>query len=355
MTQQPKDPVGSVKDSVRTPSRFRRWALRGALGAAAVVLTLALFELLFAVTGLFKPEPRVWVGDRENRESRNFIADERIGWRGRPGQRFTWNTKEFKSSYRLNAQGFRSPVDFDPDDPRKKIVLVGDSFTFATGVNYEDTFGALLEERLGDVVVWNMAMPGFALDQVWLTVRHYALPLQPDLIVVGLFPADFARSLEAFRQGEGFNKPTFHLVEGTLTRRGPEDRPPAVARFLEKRSRIWHLGRRAMAAAGYRWPVGQWWHINASILDKIRYDCAAQGTPVLFVYLPSENWRSFPMLKAYMEATGANYIDLTVTADHPESLFFEGDGHPNQEGHRHIAREIAHVVTTTWPAYAPRE
>jgi hypothetical protein len=314
-----------------------------------------LLEVIFAVAGVFKPQPRVWVGDRENRESRNFIADEQIGWRGRPGHQFTYNTQEFKCAYRFNAGGFRAPAEFDPDDSRRTIALVGDSFTFATGVNYEACYAAGLEKRLDNAVVWNMAMPGFAIDQVWLTVRHYALPLNPDLVVVGLFAGDFSRSLEAYRKLEGFNKPTFHLVDGTLQRRGPDDRPGTLFRFVEARTRIWQLGRRAMAGAGYRWPVGQWWHLNAAILDKIRLDCAAQDTPVLFVYLPSKHWRPFPTLAAYMNDAEANYLDLTQTTDNPQPLYYPMDGHPNPQGHQHIAQEIARAVIKTWPAYAPRE
>ena len=54
-------------------------------------------------------------------------------------------------------------------------------------------------------------MPGFGLDQMWMSVRHQALPMNPTLIIMGFIDQDLDRSLTAYRHGEGFNKPTFEM------------------------------------------------------------------------------------------------------------------------------------------------
>jgi hypothetical protein len=53
----------------------------------------------------------------------------------------------------------------------------------------------------------NMGIPGFGLDQIWLTVRTQALPLHPRLVAVAFISADLTRSQEAYRPIEGSNKP----------------------------------------------------------------------------------------------------------------------------------------------------
>ena len=37
------------------------------------------------------------------------------------------------------GHGFRAPMDFQESESRKKVVLVGDSFTWGVGIDYDDT------------------------------------------------------------------------------------------------------------------------------------------------------------------------------------------------------------------------
>jgi len=250
---------------------------------------------------------------------------------------------------RANAQGFRSETNFDPETPKERIVLVGDSFTFGVGVPYEDTFGTRLQSRLGGVLVWNMGIPGFGLDQIWQTARHYALPAQPHLLIVGIYADDFSRSLEPHRWEEGFNKPTFRIKNGRLVPREAADVPNALIAFLESHSRVWTLGRKALMWFRYRFPLDEWWSLNEAILDAMRADCRDAGVRVLFVYMPSKNWRSFPLLGAYMKRTAADYIDLIDTMESPEHLYIKGDGHFSAEGHRHVAAIVADWIENQMP------
>ena len=125
-------------------------------------------------------------------------------------------------------------------------MIVGDSYTFGAGVDFQDTFGAILQRKTPDRVVYNLGMPGFGIDQVWMSVRHQAIDLRPDLIVAGIVDADFERSLIPYREAEGFNKPTFQLVNGRLTQRTVEQPPQHSGAF--PRRAFQHLGRMPQAA-----------------------------------------------------------------------------------------------------------
>ena len=292
-----------------------------------------------------------WVGEFQNRPSHNFIPDDLTGWRMRPNHEFTWITENVRHTYRSNALGFRAEADFVPSDTRKKIVLVGDSYTFGAGVDFQDTFGAVLQQRSPTRVVYNLGMPGFGVDQVWMSVNHQAMNLKPDLIVAGIVDADFERSLMPYRVAEGFNKPTFKLVNGRLVQRTPEQPPGIYERFLDEHSSVWAVSRRLPKWLGRRYPVGNYFLLNQSILEALLKDCNGNSVPVLFVYIPTKEFQPFPALAGYMRRTGANYIDLTeIRPAPPPSIYLRQDGHLSSGGHRYVAGLIDNWVRShmTW-------
>jgi hypothetical protein len=326
------------------------WQKEWLLLFAALIFCDILCEVTLLNFKRFRPFPYCFVGEHENRPSKYFVADSVIGWKMRPRVKFSWNGAEFHSTYVSNTSGFRASSDFDPFETRKKIVVVGDSFTFGTGIQYEDTYGARIESDLPGSVVYNLAMPGFGLDQVWLTLRNKGLPLKPDLVIVGLVSVDFRRSLTAYRLQEGFNKPAFKLVNGQLVRKTAADRPNSFIHFLENHSRVWTLFKEFTRWIGTYIPFGEWWHLNEAILDAIQSDCRINQTPVLFVNIPLKTWRPFPTLRSYMERTGANFIDLrNARPSNPEKLFFRNDGHMNAEGHRFVANVIVDWMQKSMP------
>lgn len=337
--------VGAVATGVlvlrrRACIRFRgsaRWALL----LLSTAVSVAFVELLLHFQPAFQPRPRAFAGEHQNRPSLNFVADQSTGWRMRPRHEFKWIIAGSWDTYRSNAQGFRGQADFTLRTQKQKIVLVGDSFTFGTGVEYAETYGALIEAQLHSSVIYNLAMPGFGIDQMWMSVRHQALPMRPSLVIVGFVDDNFDRSLTAYRSGEGFTKPTFTLEDGGLRPQTPDDRPAPLVRFLERHSALWTAGRVISRRFAYKMAFGQWWSQNAAILREMQKECRESGVPVLFVRLPQREWRRFPTLQSYMMRIGASYLDLSATdSAPPPGLHFARDSHINAEGHRHVAKAI---------------
>ncbi len=293
---------------------------------------------------LLRPLPRTYVGEYATRPSANFVVDPVTGWRMRPRHQF-WG------SVRSNEQGFRANSDFDPSGTRKKIVLTGDSFTFGFGVDYDKTYAAIVESHLSNTVVYNLGMPGFGLDQIWQSVRNQALPIKPDLTVVAFISPDFTRSEEAYRNVEGFNKPTFVLHQGRLVPQTPEDRPNLLVSFLQHHSSLWRVGRLAARSVAHQIPVGEWWSLNEAILDAIRTDCRQAGVPVVFVYIPTREWKRFPSLRSYMHRVGADFVDLTDGPNpiSPDMYFPVRDGHLNEAGHRYVATTLMTWIQKNLP------
>ena len=312
---------------------------------ASVCLSIAAVEValrLFAKSSAFRAPPRAVVGEFQNRPSRNFVVDPRTGWRMRPGVQFRWTIEDGTHDYQANRLGFRSPHDFEADMAEPTIALVGESFTFGTGVEYGVTYGALIEANLASGTVLNFAMPGFGLDQMWMSIRHQVILLKPDLVVVGFVDEDFGRSLTAFRPGEGFNKPTFELDANTRLRpQRPADRPHAIVRFLERHSALWNLANVWLRNLSYHWPMGEWLVKNAALIEAMVSDARSAEIPIVIVRIPNRAWRPFPTLRARLQENGVPYLDLADPGLRPQTdLHFKSDSHINTAGHAFVARHL---------------
>jgi hypothetical protein len=325
-------------------------SLRSRVAAVFINLALCCTVLLICFFGAeyllrnkvrFYPVQMGWVGQFHNRHSDNFIADPQTGWRMRPSRSFRWTLDGQTHDYRSNSQGFRSGADFDAHDRRFKMAFVGDSFTFGTGVAEQENYPSVVETAGPNRVSWNFAMPGFGVDQAWLSARYQALPLKPDLLVVGLINADFERSQVVFRRLEGFGKPTFRLVNGRLVQRTAETPPNILMQYLDERSRVWSMWVGAERWVGLQYGYGEYWTLNQAIIEAIREDCRKAGVPVLFLYIPIKGMHPFPSLSTYMERTGAAYIDLTKQRPVPPvSIYLRHDTHLSAEGHRYVGMLI---------------
>lgn len=304
-------------------------------------------ELALLPVEAVRPNPRHAPGvlpDRVDPEG-IFVPDPALGWQLRPGLEHRHETDEFSVTYRTDAEGWRIGEPPAADDAGRRIVLLGDSFTFGVGAEYEDTYGARIQRELEDTRVWNLAVPGYGVDQLVLQLEENGLDLEPDLVIVGLCDADLARSLSGYYHGNHLNKPSFRLEDGELVRRTSADRHPWPLRWLDRHSRVWMLFRQVLRRIDYARPTSEWWHLNEALLDRLRATCAEHGVPVVFVYVPTPEWRPFPTLARYMERVGATYVDLVEGAPaEREALHHVEDRHFTAAGHAYAARRILEVL-----------
>jgi hypothetical protein len=195
--------------------RVARWAsaqpwkkLAASCGRIAVALVLALLAAESVV--------RLW----DNREPfwRNGKLEFRIG---RPDPRFGWVLVPSRSTvlqtgrakaihYRIDAWGNRARSEVSVTNPAlRTLVVTGESIAFGHGLEYEETFPAILGERLGLQVV-NVAAGGYGSDQAYLRLVDALDRLQNPVVVLTVFvPVQLGRALQDYR-------PRLVLREGAL-------------------------------------------------------------------------------------------------------------------------------------------
>ncbi len=104
-----------------------------------------------------------------------------------------------------NNQGFRGP-DWDLSADRKNIVILGDSFAFGWGVQWEQTAGRILEKELQkhdpSFQVISLAMPGWDIDSVIRSFEFYKDLLKPVAVIYIFCPNDLLCGIKKISANE---------------------------------------------------------------------------------------------------------------------------------------------------------
>jgi lysophospholipase L1-like esterase len=129
---------------------------------------------------------------------------------------------------RTNSRGMRyreSPVEKPADTYR--IVGLGDSVMFGWGVDQDQTYLALLEQRLNALPgthrrfeVLNFAVPGYNTTMEVATFEQKALPFNPDLVVIQFVSNDFDVPYFMQRPDDGLSWRRSYLLDLIRVRLG---------------------------------------------------------------------------------------------------------------------------------------
>jgi hypothetical protein len=147
--------------------------------------------------GLAEAAARLFIRSEPAANRAPFMMISPIGYRLIPGNR---SLRYFRMNGRtvnlgINSLGFRGPEIAPDKDSRRRVLFLGDSIVFGTGLEPAETIPARLEEILGpSAEVINAGIPGFCLVDEAATLVEWGPPLRPDIVIVGFFLNDFARS-----------------------------------------------------------------------------------------------------------------------------------------------------------------
>ncbi|MCP4624949.1 MAG: hypothetical protein GY850_15700, partial [bacterium] len=133
-------------------------------------------------------------------------ASKFLGWDLIPGAAGKGSLGEF---YQINASGFRGPeIKLEKQLGIKRVMVIGDSFTFGMGVNWEDAYPTRLEKILNDkkrpCEVINCGVIAHHMWQHYEMLRVKALPYKPDLIILGLYQDDIGAGVPPFAMTEDY-------------------------------------------------------------------------------------------------------------------------------------------------------
>lgn len=315
-----------------------------------------------------------------------------LGYRYIPGLRARVRHEGGGYLLRTNSIGFRSDHDFGlaKATGRYRIALFGDSYSAGDGVSNGQRFSELLEERLPQLELFNMALPGTGTDQQYLAFREYGARQPVDLVLICPMVENIVRNLDSQRITQSSTdgqlvmrpKPYFELRAGELELRNvpvpkrvtpladvPAEQLPSNAEQvspLRQRLRAINAAvdrrlpgfrewtqrvRQLSLPAGYQSANHPGWLLMSAIL---REWIAEASVPVVLCPIPTfdhlfgtasaDDYRA--RFRELADQTGVELIDLLPALwDHPRDMLkrsrFPRDEHPNRLGHQLLAKALA--------------
>lgn len=338
--------------------RRRQAALWVVSIAIVVVSTLAVGEVTTRVFGLAAGGDGLAM----------YAPDPRLPYRLRADYHATGRapTGEFDHDYRHNLLGFRD-AEHSPAKPpgTRRILAVGDSFTYGIGVPYEDTYLRRLERMLNappgappvEILKWGIPR---AFPQVEAQlVEDYGLRFEPDLLIVGVTPNDVGDqhlgTAAVAVTADGY------LVTQAGARVLADGGP--LARVLYHHSHLARLVLRAwtnLRQPEERIPFSQiyvaegpyepaWHEVERTLADLVRL-MRGRGIATVLLHIPQlPGWGQpddYPArrLAALAERTGAHAVDplprLRAEDSAEVPFYWSKDGHTTAAGAAVIAEVL---------------
>jgi len=236
-----------------------------------------------------------------------------------------------------NSDGFRGHRELSETEPRRRILVSGDSFVFGLGVAESERLTEVLEAMEPAWRVDNAGMVGFGVDLMIRSLEHILPREHPDVVVLAVYTDDFRR-MRPYYAGIGFPIPKFELVGSTLVTR-PFAYPSSFARL-----------RIVQALYDIYW---------TRLRNRNRYDLhdallaryltlAKQFAFRPFIaFLPgkldtSEDRARRGYLRKWSATHGVGYLDLTgpIYQAGVATTYIQNNWHWNATGHRVAARAL---------------
>ena len=150
----------------------------------------------------------VWFKNKSNWATNGARHDRELGWVLTPNN--TFETHGRIST--INSLGFRSP---EIDSSRKHVIIVGDSVAFGLGLGDRETLSHYLANQLKEFQVLNFSVPGYSVDQYYLTLKKHINKTNPALIVVVIFTGN---DIQETRKDNlfGIGKPWFEIKGSSM-------------------------------------------------------------------------------------------------------------------------------------------
>lgn len=148
------------------------------LSLGAVIITLLALEIFIRVF-IPQPEPTKWF---ESNEKYGYVLKKNFY------QNYHFAGTGFTMEVKTNSLGLRDKEYDLTQTDAKRILLLGDSYTFGYGVQAEENFDSVLEEMLQQAgkrfIVMNTGVNGWGTLQQTLYGRDHLEQFRPDVVVI---------------------------------------------------------------------------------------------------------------------------------------------------------------------------
>ncbi len=306
-------------------------------------------------------------------------ASKIFSWEHVPG---SFGIGRLGETYNINSAGFRGVEHSIKKPPGiKRIVAVGDSFTFGMSVNQQEAYFFQLEKILNQgkkgFEVLSRGVMGYNMWQHYEMLKKNAIPYQPDLVVLEIYIDDILYSKPPYKSPddwEGKNPFEPKDMEAGIMRHSYLFNLLINSNSLFETKYRYRRGHRYLKGIKERKeelgpanPENIYHKIMYGKLDAKKYlefsdtfkkfvaTSKVAGIPVLIFMIPDAAQLNNPpaqtstrFLKQVCENNQVPFLDLTPIFEKevdPNTLYlFPLDAHTSAKGHRLIAESIVRAI-----------
>ncbi len=285
-----------------------------------------------------------------------MVEDESRGWTVAPSQVI----EQGDVLCRINSLGMRGPELGAKGEEELRLMTLGDSTVFGTGVAEDSVFGSVTAKALSQstgrrVQLANGAAPGHDSSQSLATLRLHGATVAPDWVVIANLWSDVYRHPQSEALAEQIRGPLNHLATYRLLKR-------ALAPWLTARKVRWIASQEDIGAASdgsqSRIPLRNY----LGNLEALAEEATALGATPVFLVLPAPmDFDGAPLppvvqeYRAAMAQVAATQGGLLVSGP---AAFREADAgmawfmdqvHPTAAGHAILASSLVDVLENHLP------
>jgi lysophospholipase L1-like esterase len=270
----------------------------------------------------------------------------------------------------INAMGYHDHDEFKPLPAAvtRRILFVGDSFTWGASAGLGESFVELVEKRLarnGSVAVWNAAIPASGTNQAVAVSRRLTPLMDANLVILGLYENDLTDNVYPLgsnlrtRSGIAIGQYRFEAKTGNVAKLEPHEiRDRLMRRVTARESGVYGWLRTAAmirnAATGAARPrlrdvSGEKLDATHRYLRELALDCAANGATLHVLLIPSRGTVEFGPSPEY-RALESLLRDLSIEPIAPLQALTRDDyqrapdTHWNRSGHALAANALLEVL-----------
>ncbi len=292
-----------------------------------------------------------------------------LGWFHQKNKNSTLLKNDRQLPLSTNSLGLRGKREYAKEKPKSvtRVYAAGDSFTFGFGVLDSETFPFQMEMSHPQLEVFNLGVPGYGVDQIYLLVKDFGFDYQPDVVFLTLYPEDFWRATRAFNDA-GYGKPYFSLAGNEIQLRHvpvPKNKNFSVNQFPDldssqpvmkilRTSYLFKLSERLIRKLKKRTgsedpDTSQEWLLGREILKKAIAEIRKHDALPVLVIAPPHRWISGtdePIRESLIRLAhreGVDIIDLTpvfleaVKKSSIDDYYIPEDQHWTARGNRLVA------------------
>ena len=339
----------------------------------STLFALILSEIALRVMGL---EPLYVSPERDH----FWKYDPLLGWAHEPGQEGIFETPQFRTNVRINANGLRDrPHSYERRDDIERILVLGDSFAWGYGVEESERFSQLLEKSQG-VEVINAGVSGYSTDQELLWYRNEGIKYETDLVILVLAGNDVGDN-ERQLVNTIYYKPRFVIEDGELVLTGSPvpktssqgkliyflSQRSALAYFLVQRyfdllslySRSQANSERTNSSISSINNEREDFKLTIALIDEIKN--IAESRKAKFMIVATDRWWDSPSGETYkafinsLRTEGFLVLDVeSMPGFDPEIMLIPNDGHWNHSGHEFVAEKVKAFIKRSQLLSEPR-